>query len=256
MPFLHRYLGNPVLSFVGRLFFKIPVGDFHCGLRGFTKAAFNKMELRTSGMEFASEMVVKASLLKMKIAEVPIKLHKDGRTRDPHLNTWTDGWRHLRFLLLYSPKWLFFIPGILLMLSGLVFTGILLFQPIHIGTITLDVHTLLFSSFFVLIGFQFILFYGLTKVYTVENGLLPKSTKYDKLFHLITLEKGLILGFLLFFLGLGLALYAYFFWKDLHFGNITNRNTLKLVIASGTTMLLGVQTILFSFFFSILGLKK
>jgi glycosyltransferase involved in cell wall biosynthesis len=256
MPFLHKYLGNPVLSFIGRLFFKIPVGDFHCGLRGFTKDAFNKMELRTSGMEFASEMVVKASLLKMKITEVPIKLHKDGRTREPHLNTWTDGWRHLRFLLLYSPTWLFFVPGILLILSGLVLTGILLFQPIHIGTITLDVHTLLFSSFFILIGFQFILFYGLTKVYTVENGLLPKSTKYDRLFHLITLEKGLVLGFLLFFLGLGLALYAYFFWKDLNFGNITNRNTLKVVIASGTTMLLGVQTILFSFFFSILGLKN
>jgi len=256
MPFLHRYLGNPVLSFVGRLLFKTPIGDFHCGLRGFSKEAFERMELRTSGMEFASEMVVKASLLKLKITEVPIKLHKDGRTRAPHLNTWTDGWRHLRFLLLYSPKWLFFIPGLLLMLSGLVLTSILLFQPIHIASITLDIHTLLFSSFFVLIGFQFILFYGLTKVYTVENGLLPKSSKYDRLFSLITLEKGLILGFLLFFFGLGLALSAYFFWKELNFGNITTSSTLKVVIASGMTMLLGVQTILFSFFFSILGLKK
>ena len=171
MPFLHRYLGNPVLSFIGRLFFKSKIGDFHCGLRGFSKEAFYEMELKTSGMEFASEMIVKASLADMKIAEVPTVLSPDGRTRPPHLNTWRDGWRHLRFLLLYSPKWLFLIPSVLLMLFGAGVSLRLLFGSIQIGATRFDVHTLLFSSALFLIGFQLLLFYGLTKIYTVENGL-------------------------------------------------------------------------------------
>lgn len=256
MPFLHKYLGNPVLSFIGRLFFKSKIGDFHCGLRGFSKSAFAKMDLKTSGMEFASEMIVKASLKNMKIAEVPTILSPDGRTRPPHLNTWTDGWRHLRFLLLYSPKWLFFIPGMLLMLVGLVTSGILIYNPLTIGGVTFDVHTLLFTCGLFLIGFQFVLFYGLTKVYTVENDLLPKSKKYDSLFDKINMEKGLIVGFLLIIGAMALSGYAYASWKALNFGDITNSNTLRIVIPAITTLLLGVQIILFSLFFSILGLKK
>ena len=256
MPFLHKYLGNPVLSFIGRLFFKSKIGDFHCGLRGFSKEAFAKMQLKTSGMEFASEMIVKASLKNMKIAEVPTILSPDGRTRPPHLNTWTDGWRHLRFLLLYSPTWLFFIPGILLMLVGIVTSGILIYNPLTIGGVTFDVHTLLFTCGLFLIGFQFVLFYGLTKVYTVENDLLPKSKKYDSLFDKINMEKGLIVGFILIIGALGLSGYAYSSWSALNFGNITNSNTLRMVIPAITTLLLGVQIILFSLFFSILGLKK
>lgn len=256
MPFLHKYLGNPVLSFIGRLFFKAKIGDFHCGLRGFSKSAFEQMELKTSGMEFASEMIVKASLKNLKITEVPTVLSPDGRSRPPHLNTWPDGWRHLRFLLLYSPQWLFLIPSILLMGVGLLISVLLEIQPITIGGVTFDVHTLLFSSGLFLIGFQLLLFYGLTKVYTVENGLLPKSKKYDRLFKNISLERGLLLGTSFILLAIGLSIYAYWSWQTINFGDITNSNTLRVVIPAVMLLLLGVQIILFSIFFSILGLKK
>ncbi len=256
MPALHKYLGNPVLSFIGRLFFKSKIGDFHCGLRGFSKEAYGKMDMKTTGMEFASEMIVKASLKNLKIAEVPTILSPDGRTRPPHLNTWRDGWRHLRFLLLYSPQWLFLIPGILLMTVGTIISALLISGPLHIGATTFDVHTLLFSSGIALIGFQFVLFYGLTKVFTVENGLLPKSNKYDKLFRSITMEKGLIFGFLLILVGVILSVTAYTNWQEINFGDITNNGILRIAIPAVTTMIFGVQIILFSLFFSILGLKK
>ena len=256
MPFLHKYLGNPVLSFIGRLFFKANIGDFHCGLRGFSKSAFKQMELKTSGMEFASEMIVKASLKNLKITEVPTVLSPDGRSRPPHLNTWPDGWRHLRFLLLYSPQWLFLIPSILFMGIGFVTSVVLVIQPITIGGVTFDVHTLLFSSGLFLIGFQLLLFYGLTKVYTVENGLLPKSKKYDHLFENITLERGLLLGSSFILLAIALSIYAYWSWQTINFGDITNSNPLRVVIPAVMLLLLGVQINLFSLFFSILGLKK
>lgn len=256
MPFLHRYLGNPVLSFIGRLFFKSKIGDFHCGLRGFSKDAYYRMELKTTGMEFASEMIVKASLKAMKIAEVPTILSPDGRSRPPHLNTWKDGWRHLRFLTLYSPNWLFLIPGLVMMVLGAVTSAFLLNGPVDLGSITLDVHTLLFTSGLTLIGFQFILFYGLTKVFTVENELLPKSNKYDRLFKFINLEKGLIGGFLLVIFGVILSIFAYSDWQQVNFGDINSTSVFRTVIPAVTLMLLGVQVILFSIFFSILGLKK
>jgi len=256
MPFLHKYLGNPVLSFIGRLFFKSKIGDFHCGLRGFSKEAFYKMELKTTGMEFASEMIVKASLKNLKIAEVPTILSPDGRSRPPHLNTWRDGWRHLRFLVLYSPNWLFMVPGLLLMLFGLITSAILITGPVSVGNVNFDVHTLLFTSGFILIGFQFILFYGLTKVFTVENELLPKSKKYDRLFKFINLEKGLITGFVLVIVGIVLSFLAYSDWQATGYGNIESTAILRRVIPAITLMLLGVQIILFSLFFSILGLKK
>lgn len=256
MPFLHKYLGNPVLSFIGRLFFKSKIGDFHCGLRGFSKEAYYKMELKTTGMEFASEMIVKSSLKDLKITEVNTILSPDGRSRPPHLNTWRDGWRHLRFLVLYSPNWLFLIPGLLLFIFGIITSSFLLFGTVSIGSVNFGVHTLLFTSGFVLIGFQFILFYGLTKVFTVENELLPKSNKYDKLFKLINLEKGLIVGALLVIIGIILSFSAYFDWQAINFGDIENTSTLRSVIPAITLMLLGVQVILFSLFFSILGLKK
>ncbi len=256
MPFLHKYLGNPVLSFLGRLFFKTNIKDFHCGLRGFSKEAYTKMGLKTTGMEFASEMVVKASLLNLKITEVPTVLSPDGRTRPPHLNTWRDGWRHLRFLLLYSPTWLFLFPGMVLMVVGLIISGVLLANPVTINGITFDVHTLLFSAGSVLVGFQFLLFYGLTKVYTVENELLPKPEKYDRWFSAFNLEKGLIIGALMVLVGIGLSFYAYFGWRHINYGDITNSQTFRVVIPAVTAILLGVQTILFSLFFSVLGLKK
>lgn len=256
MPFLHKYLGNPVLSFLGKLFFKSNIGDFHCGLRGFSKEAYYKMELQTTGMEFASEMIVKASLKNLKIAEVPTVLSPDGRSRPPHLNTWRDGWRHLRFLMLYSPTWLFFIPGAAMMALGLVASGFLLAGPVKIGGINFDVHTLLYTSGAVLIGFQFILFYGLTKVFTVENGLLPKSNKYDRLFQFINLERGLIAGLVMVIVGIVLSAMAYADWQAIGFGNIDSTSVLRRVIPAVTLMLLGVQVLLFSLFFSIMGLKK
>lgn len=256
MPFLHRYLGNPVLSFIGRLFFKSKIGDFHCGLRGFSKEAYQRMELKTTGMEFASEMIVKASLGNMKIAEVPTILSPDGRTRPPHLNTWRDGWRHLRFLLLYSPRWLFFIPAMFLMVAGALVSIRLLMGPITIGSVRFDVHTLLFSAAGFLIGFQLLLFYGLTKVYTVENGLLPKSNQYDSLFRFINLERGLVVGLLMMIAGIVLSGIAYYRWNLIGFGDIEDFNVLRLVIPSVTLLLLGVQVILFSLFFSVLGLKR
>ena len=256
MPFLHKYLGNPVLSFIGRLFFKIKIGDFHCGLRGFSKAAYQKMNLKTTGMEFASEMVVKSKLNGLRITEVPTTLKKDGRSRKPHLKTWSDGWRHLRFLMLYAPNWVFLYPGVFLILVGLILSVLLATNPLKFEGITLDVHTLLYASVFLLVGFQFLIFYGLTKIFAVENELLPKSKRYAKLFRNINLERGLILGVILVGVGLFLTFESIAVWRESDYGNLDTTSTLRLVIPAITCLQLGIQTILFSFFFSILGLKK
>lgn len=256
MPFLHKYLGNPVLSFLGRLFFKIHIGDFHCGLRGFSKKAYKTMQLKTTGMEFASEMIVKSQLNKLKITEVPTILYPDGRTRNPHLKTWSDGWRHLRFLLLYSPNWLFLLPGLLMMIIGLLASVALIVAPIEIKGIRFDIHTLMYSSSLVLIGFQFFVFYALTKIFAVENGLLPKSTRYDKLFKYINLEKGLIVGALLLIVGLVLSFKGLSIWKASDFGALQPTDTFRWIIPAVFTILFGIQIILFSLFFSILGLKN
>lgn len=256
MPFLHKYLGNPILSFIGRLFFKTSIGDFHCGLRGFSIAAYNKMNLKTLGMEFASEMVVKSRLNNLSITEVPTTLKKDGRSRKPHLKTWSDGWRHLRFLMLYAPNWVFLYPGILLAFVGLLLSLLLILKPIEFNNITLDVHTLLYASSFLLVGFQFIIFYGLTKVFAVENELLPKSNRYNKLFKIINLEKGLIIGFIIFLVGILLSIKGLSIWQDTEYGSLDTSTTLRLIIPAITFLQLGIQTILFSLFFSVLGLKK
>ncbi len=255
MPFLHKYLGNPVLSFLGRLFFKSSIGDFHCGLRGFSKEAYLKMNLTTSGMEFASEMIVKSNLLNLNIVEVPTILYKDGRSRKPHLNTWSDGWRHLRFLLLYSPKWLFLYPGILMMVMGFVLSSILTISPLQILTVTFDVHTLLYATSLLLIGFQFVVFYGLTKVFAVTQNLLPKSSRYNLLFRYMNLEKGLILGFITTLIGVILSIYGLLLWSKNNYGALEVQTTLRIIIPAVTIIIIGVQIILFSFFFSILGLK-
>jgi glycosyltransferase involved in cell wall biosynthesis len=256
MPFLHKYLGNPVLSFLGRLFFNIRIGDFHCGLRGFSKEAYNRMDLKTSGMEFASEMIVKSKLNNLSITEVPTILYPDGRTRKPHLKTWSDGWRHLRFLLLYSPDWLFLVPGILLIVIGFITSFLLISNPVIIEGIIFDIHTLMYSSSLVLIGFQFLVFYALTKIFAIENGLLPKSKRYTKLFKYINLEKGLVLGVLLLVFGFILSYKGLSIWKSAEFGILHPTNTFRLIIPAVFTILLGIQVILFSLFFSVLGLKK
>jgi hypothetical protein len=256
MPPLHRYLGNPVLTFVGRLFFRSPVGDFHCGLRGFSKAAVTRLDLRTTGMEFASEMVVKATLQKMRIAEVPTTLSPDGRSRPPHLRSWRDGWRHLRFLLLYSPRWLFLFPGALLMVAGLLATVWLLPGPRVVGGITFDVHTLLYAAMAVIIGFQAIVFAVFTKVFAISEGLLPADSRLDKVMNFITLEVGLIVGLVLVLLGLAGSIYAVVFWDQRSFGPLDPARTLRFVIPAVTSLMLGCQILLSSFFLSILGLRR
>lgn len=257
MPFLHRYLGNPVLSFIGRLFFGSKIGDFHCGLRGFSKGAALKMDLRCKGMEFASEMIVKSTLLKMKIAEVPTTLYPDGRSRPPHLRTWRDGWRHLRFLLVYSPKWLFLYPGIFLMLVGFVTSTLLFFHSIPIwGGMALDVHTLIYTSSMLLIGFQFFTFYMFSKIFAIQQGLLPESNRIKKFISTINLEMGLIIGILLFVIGFFVSVNTLIIWNQSNYGSLDGKDILRKVIFASTSLVIGLQIVLYSFFFSILGLKK
>lgn len=251
MPPLHRYLGNPVLTSIGRLFFPSPCGDFHCGLRGFRKEAIKKLNLRTTGMEFASEMVVKASLHRMRIAEVPTTLSPDGRSRPPHLRSWRDGWRHLRFLLLYSPRWLFLYPGVLLMLLGLIVGMWLLPEPRGI----FDIHTLLFAATAIIVGFQAIAFAVFTKVFAISEGLLPEDRRLNRLFRYINLEIGLIVGGTLFLAGIAGSIYAFGIWGIDLFGPLDPSQTMRIVIPSFTCIALGVQTIFSSFFLSVLGLK-
>jgi glycosyltransferase involved in cell wall biosynthesis len=256
MPPLHRYLGNPVLTGIGRLFFRAPCGDFHCGMRGFSKAAVERMDLQTTGMEFASEMVVKANLYKMRIAEVPTTLSPDGRSRLPHLRSWRDGWRHLRFLLLYSPRWLFLYPGLFLILVGML-TGAWLFPgPRTIGSVTLDVHTLLYSMVAIFIGFQSILFATFTKVFAVNEGLLPPDSRWDKFFSMFTLEWGIAVGGALAVMGLMTSVYALFTWGQKSFGPLDPVSTLRLVIPAALSLSLGCQIILSSFFLSVLAIKR
>ncbi|MGL5076632.1 MAG: glycosyltransferase family 2 protein [Waterburya sp.] len=248
MPFLHRYLGNPVLTGIGKLLFGSPCNDFHCGLRGFRKDAITSLELQTTGMEFASEMVVKATLHKMQITEVPTTLSPDGRSRPPHLNTWRDGWRHLRFLLMYSPRWLFFYPGIFLILAGLLATLSLLPSP--------KVHSLLYSSTAMTIGFQIVMFALFTKVFGISEGLLPEDRRLNKLFNYLNLETGLIAGCILLVMGTAASVYAFGIWGQHNFGSLNPAETMPIVIPGVTCLALGIQAIFSSFFLSILGLKR
>lgn len=256
MPFLHRYLGNPVLSFVGRLFFHSSIGDFHCGLRGFSRQSIIQLRLSTTGMEFASEMVVKSTLNNLKITEVPTILHPDERNKPPHLNTWSDGWRHLRFLLIYSPRWLFFYPGVFLTLFGLIMSIVLITQQISVNQIQFDIHTLLylFTTFY--LGFQFIAFYVFTKYFGVINGLLPNSKRFKSLFKWFKLERGLVLGTFILLFGVFLSIFALTEWKKVGFGGLDPSYILRIIIPAVFSLMIGLQTILNSFFLSILGLVK
>jgi len=254
MPFLHRYLGNPVLSWIGRLFFNCPSSDFHCGLRGFSKQAAATWDLQSTGMEFASEMVVKATLHNSRIAEVPTTLSPDGRTRAPHLRTWRDGWRHLRFMLLYSPRWLFLYPGMLLMIAGLATGAWLLPGDQRIGDANLGIHTMMFSAAAVLIGFQAVLFAFLSKTFAMVSGLRPREEKFLKIFDTFTLELGLVIGAVLVLIGIGGSIAAVMHWRSQSFGPLIPAQTLRTVIPAVTSLIMGCQTVLFSFFFSILGL--
>ncbi|MDX2187408.1 MAG: glycosyltransferase family 2 protein [Opitutaceae bacterium] len=256
MPKLHYYLGNPVLTAIGRLLFKSPCRDFHCGLRGFRRASVLTLDLRTTGMEFASEMVVKATLAKQRIIEVPTTLKKDGRTRPPHLRSWRDGWRHLRFLLMYSPRWLFALPGVLLLSLGTLLMVWLAPKARVVGGISFDIHTMLAASACMILGFQAVVFAFLTKVFAISEGLLPEDPQLQRAFRYITLETGLLAGIGMLFFGLGCCAAALLQWQEAGFSHLEPTKTMRLFIPGVTATVLGAQAILASFYLSILGLRR
>lgn len=256
MPPLHRYLGNPVLTWIGRLFFGSPSGDFHCGLRGFNRESILALGLRTTGMEFASEMVVRSTLQGLRISEVPTTLARDGRSRPPHLRSWRDGWRHLRFLLMYSPRWLFLYPGLALMLAGLV-TGLwLLPERRVVGGIVFDVQTLLYAGLAVILGFQAVVFAVFTKIFVISEGLMPEDPRLTRAFKFVTLETGLIIGLTLLLAGLCGTAWAVSDWGRQDFGPLDPGRTMRWVVPAATALVIGCQTIFASFFLSILGLRR
>jgi glycosyltransferase involved in cell wall biosynthesis len=256
MPALHYWLGNPLFSFLSRLWFRAPINDIYCGLRGFTKDLYNRLDLRCTGMEFATEMVIKSSLYQAKIAEVPITLHPDGRkAHPPHLKTWRDGWRTLRFFLLYSPRWLFLIPGLFLVLLGLIGYGLAL-PGVTIRGAKFDAHTLLFASLFLLCGYQALLFAVFTKVFAISEGLMPPDDRLTRFLKVITLEKGLILGTLTVLAGVFLLVGAINQWWEAGFGRLDYAVTMRWVIPGVTLVMLGFQSFFGSFFVSVLGMHR
>lgn len=255
MPFLNRYLGNPVLSFIGRLFFGSKIGDFHCGLRAFRHDLPARLGLQSDGMEFASEMVVKATLNDLKISEVPTTLSPALRSRAPHLRPWRDGWRHLRFLLLFSPRWLFFYPGVALMLIGLLLMIALLPGEVGLLGTHFDVHTMIYASAMIVVGYQAILFAAFARIYATTAGFLPARRWLEDLTDRIPLEAGALTGLALIAGGVGLTIVALIIWGESGFGPLHYRETLRIVIPAATMLILGVQTVLSSFFLSILGIE-
>ncbi len=256
MPFLHRWLGNPIFSLLARRWFKSPIHDAYCGLRGFTREFYERLDQRCTGMEFATEMIIKASLHRAAIAEVPITLHPDGRkAHRPHLRTFSDGWRTLRFYLMYSPRWLFLMPGVFLIATGLAGYGVAL-PGVTVGKVTFDAHTLLFASLAVLIGYQSVLFGIFTKTFAIEEGLIPRDPDFMRLFNYVNLERGLLVGACGLIVGVALLLVAIEQWRATGFGHLEYARTMRWVIPGATLTALGVQTILGSFFTSILGLRR
>jgi hypothetical protein len=239
---------------IGRLFFAAPVGDFWCGLRGFSMEALRKLDLRTSGMEYALEMVVKATLKGLKITEVPTTLSPDGRGRPPHLRPWRDGWRGLRFMLLFSPRWLFLYPGLLLIIAGLAIGLWLAPGPRRVGHAVLDYHTMLYGAMAILVGFQMVGFAVFTRVFAVQAGFMPADPRLDALLKRITLEFGVILGALLVLAGLAFSAAAVWVWSSASFGPLDPSQTLRIVIPAILAVTLGGQLIIYSFFLAILGL--
>lgn len=257
MPVLHRYLGNPVLSFLGRLFFSIPVADFHCGIRGFRTSAVRDLQLKTTGMEFASEMVVRSALDRLRISEVPTTLKPDGRSRAPHLRTWRDGWRHLKFLLMYSPKWLFFYPGFLLTGLGLVLSTVLMFGPVRVAPgIVLDLNSFLASCLFTIIGVQLLTFGALARYYATVTGMLPPGPRSDRIVALCKTDRVVVVAGALVAAGLGLFGISLVEWARVDFGNLVNPVVPRLVAAGLSIIAIGVQTGFAGFIFGIFDIPK
>ena len=254
MPFSHRYIGNPVLSFIGRCFYSSKIRDFHCGLRGYNTERMRSIDLKTTGMEYASEMVVKATLYNFKITEVPTTLKKDGRSHAPHLNTWRDGWRHLKFLLMHSPKWLFLYPGRFLLVLGLVLMAAILAGPVTIGSVGLGVHTMLYSSAMILLGVNMIMFSKFTGEYARSTGFIPvkPASRFAKFF---TVEKGILLGVVLFIIGIVCSVMAVSVWAKNSYGVLDPEKMMRLTIPAFTAIVLGIPMVLSSFFIGILQIK-
>jgi glycosyltransferase involved in cell wall biosynthesis len=255
MPKHHRYLGNPLLTLLGRLFFGSPCRDFHCGLRGFDREAIENLDLRTTGMEFASEMVVKASMHHLRVTEVPTTLSKDGRSRPPHLRSWRDGWRHLRFLLLYSPRWLFLYPGALAVVIGAVMMVALTIGPVRVGKIGFDIHTLLLASLLINVGAQAIFFSVLAQEFAITHGLVPPTQRFSSVLGRMPIEVTLVIGLVLMFAGLIGLVAAVVVWSSVEFGGLQVRAMMRVVIPSVTAITVGIQLIIASFFKGILNLK-
>jgi len=256
MPWKHRWLGNPVLSGMGKLFFNAPIDDFHCGLRAFRRDAILALDLRCAGMEFASEMVVKSTIAGLKIDQVPITLRPDGRSRAPHLRSWRDGWKHLRFMLLFSPRWLFFIPGFILFAAGIIGFLALMQGPIRIGAVTFDTNTLLVCSATILIGFQILFFAVYTKTFAVRAGLLRPDPRITWLLSARPVEWGISIGLVLALLGMGYLVYSVLQWQEVHFGNLSYSTSLRIVIPGITSIALGIQCIFSGFALAVLGLER
>ena len=254
MPRLHRYLGNPVLTGIGRLLFRCPVGDFHCGLRGFSKAAYRRMELSTAGMEFASEMVIKSTLKGLRVTEVPTVLRPDGRSRPPHLRSWRDGWRHLRFMLLFCPRWLFLFPGLFLFLGGAVFLIALMFEPVYIAGIGFDIQTMLIAGMTALVGYQVILAGVFARGFAAATGLHPQSSILRRLGRWLSLEKGITAGTTLILVGVAVLVFATVDWGTHGFGALNPRSSMRTIVPAVVLLMLGVQTVFGSFFLSLLTL--
>jgi hypothetical protein len=255
MPPLHRYLGNPVLSFIGRMLFRTGVGDFHCGLRGFDREAVTSLGMRTPGMEFASELVMKAALARWRIAEVPVTLYPDGRGRAPHLRSWRDGWRHLRLLLLFSPRWLFLYPGVLLLAIGLSMTVLLYSTPVRLFGAGLDIHSMLYASAAALLGMQLCLFALFARVAAQNSGLLPRGKSMDRVLALFTLERGLIAGLCAVLAGLVWSAAAFWQWREAGFGALDPRVVMRDTIPASSLMVGGMELMLASFLLSLLNWK-
>jgi hypothetical protein len=252
MPPLHKYLGNPVLSRIGQLFFRPNIGDFHCGLRGFNRARIQELDLQTTGMEFASEMVVKASLARYRIDEVPTTLKKDGRSRPPHLRSWHDGWRHLRFLLLFAPRWLFVYPGLVAFFLGALTVAVLAFGGVQIAGIGFDVTTMVYASALCVLGYQSLLFFWLTKLYATQEGFLPTSPRYRAIVAKWSAERGLLAGVALFLLGVIVGIVQVVRWGSMDFGAQDAAEAVRIAIPSSLGIILGFQTIMMSFFSGVL----
>ena len=256
MPFLHRWIGNPGLTFLVRTWFRAPVHDVYCGMRGFTKQLYDRLDQRCTGMEFATEMIIKSSLRGERIAEVPITLHPDGRkSHPPHLKTFRDGWRTLRFFMMYTPRWLYFLPGLLCVLLGLA--GYALALPAtKIGGVTFDAHTLLFASLAILCGYQAILFGVFAKTFAMAEHLLPEDPVMMRLFKIVNLERGLLASIAMLVLGVALLFVAVLQWRAVGYGHLDYAHTMRYVIPGSTLTALGFQTFLSSFFISILRMAR